>query len=1275
MSNNEKFRKERPTSLTLFFIVFLVVLFLQVPVQASPPRYDLGKIPDQTAWHGTANNFLVKCDEMPSATLSVAADPQPDGGISLEPSGLSGYWLFIYTPASSDNTHFNVTISASTGAQTVSQVFIITPQPTLQPEQSVFGIHEHIPPIVTGYEIQVYDQENPVEELFNFETMKTKNIQIVGEEVVIESGHANGLYEAYFDGSRRDIKEMIIIGEKVSFKSPAYLKQTDVTIYARTLLFEGPGLLKTTPEEKLTTPAQFQNGVDGLKAGNVRLNISQIYYETAGPKIDLTGGRGQPGGAGQDGTDGVSVNIYYNYGNFCVSCNHYLDWGYYCPSSGQYVTWTECGGGNGNSTWPTSGTNARASGKPGKGGAGGNLITNPDLLVDFLQIGGNSGSPTYPISGYGYYRGGSAGFPRYALHVHFYWDTWSACVGATPYQNPTWPTQDGTNADVTMPNTTAGPAGSYTVSGYSGSWLHPQMLIKILNHAREDYMGGYISDAGTRLKDYEALIKGYRTDAGWNDMDDTARFEIEQMYDEILILLQQIENNLDYFGNPAGWVPMLSFEVNYAMFSQEIDRTIRMLYLVHWIRTTEKSEAEKAAALVDVREQLKLDIEQARNDYDQAVSSIPIVKNKAESLRVKILETQGMLEARENQLSQEIKDPAWLAGLKGAFKGAALACKIIPVFQPGIGAMGKGMEMVSNVDPDMPWQSIFGSDELFSTFLDSNFDIAAENQQTAISVIDTDAVETEVLDYLRGMRSASFDLSSGLSDINNFVAQNKASKSDLNSELERVKSMDPEYQSLIQQVEELSLQNREFVDELISTMQKVAALSNQITRSMLAIDAMNRDAAPGLLVCDGRASAYLDEMEQRTYYRLLKYHYYLARAYEYRLLKPYNETLSLQGLMQKFEEIAGLNSDHAISPAQFETLKSLYEDKLAVIAESVFTDYNSNTPELTTGQPFPLTSNEIASLNRGETVSLNLMKQGFFFPDEENVRIVGLKVHSIVTEPIGGSYGTNPMVRIRMEHAGLSNFKTDGSIYQFRHYNSDTANPIIWEARWYPDLAILNQTKPSAASQSLLCTLLGMSDCTNLLFFSRPSAWADLKISRSCRDTTCSTINIKNIVLDLDFDFMQRNESLARKDFEILVSTANTSGSISEESDFMPYFTLSRPDFNGRQDARGRALRIYEYSSNPVEVTAQSSYGKWEFSKWTDRYGFDLPGGPFDLPTINRTPVDDLIICAQYVLATGCPGDFDEDGDIDGIDLSKFNENDVSISVMASEFGRTDCNQ
>jgi hypothetical protein len=1273
--------KKRITPVIMLLTVLLAALFPFASAQGALQVYDVGAIPDQTVWHGAISNFLVNWDHTPSVSFSMEADPQPNGAISIEPFE-DAYGLFTYVPDAGDKTPFTVTIVASLGVQTTSQSFVMTPQPNLMPEQTVFGTHDHVPPVVTTYEIKVFDREIlDEEENFNYHlNTKTRSVQIVGENVEIEAGHDNGLYEAYFDGSQWDIKEMEIIGETVTFRSPARLKQTNVTIYARNLRFEGDGQLKTTPEEETTTPLPSIAGVTGLNAGTVTLYVSQVYYDTPGVKIDLTGGKGQKGGAGQDGADGVSVSssycVYYQDGRCGASCDMVLDTGYYLAPAGQTVTWIGCGDGWGDSTWPTSGTNAEASGKPGVGGDGGDLTSNQDLIVGFSNYGGASGAPNSPSSGWSYYRGGNAGWPAYALHVKFYWDTWSACVSVDyVHQNPTWPTQNGANAEVTPPDRPAGYNGSYDVSGSPYAWLHPLMLRKILNHAREDYIGEHIAEAEARFSGYVAILDEYKADASWDALDGMPKFELEQMYDEMQILLQQIENNLDYFGNPAGWVPMLSFEVNYAMFSQEIDRAIRMLYLAYWIRTTEKGEAHKADALVAAREQLRLEIEQAKADYDDAVNRIPLLKSKAENLKVEIVETQGQLEARENELIHQTHDPAWLACLKGALKGAAWACKIVPVYQPGIGAMGRGLEQISDIDPDMPWASILGTDDdVASTFLNSGFDIAALNQQTAKNGIDPYAVESNASSYLDDMREASAGLSAGLADVKGFMAENKAPEPGMLSELERLKSMDPEYQELVKKIEALMLKNREFTDELISTMQKVAALSNLITRNMLAIDAMNHDAAPGLLVCDGRATAYLDDMEQRTYNRLLKYHYYLAKAYEYRLLKPYTETLNLQGLLQKFEDIASLpeNVDHTISPDQFDQFRALYEAKLSLVAEDIYGDYNANTPELSTGLPFALTSDEIARLNQGETVPLNLMGAGFFFPDEENVRIVDLNVYSIVTEPVGGSYGINPMLRIRMEHSGISNFKTDGSIYQFRHYNSETENPIIWEARWYPDLQILNQTKPSAASQSLLCTLLGSFDCQSLMFFSRPSAWADLRISRSCRDGECARIKIVSVILELDFDFMPRNESLARKDLEILVSQASADGGDSVESSFMPYFVLNRPDFNGRQDARGRALRIYEYSSAAVEVTAQSSYGAWGFDKWTDRFGFDLLGEVN--PTISVMPYDDLVICAQYVSVGLCDADFDGDGDVDGYDLAVFDQNSVGLSALASEFGRVDCN-
>jgi hypothetical protein len=1211
------------------------------PLTPPPPglvRYWIGAIPNQAVWSNGTIQFLVSSRDLPSASLAMEVSPHPSGATSLEHFAGSD-WIFRHVPDATEKTDFTVTVVASLGTQTRSQSFVINPQPVLPPEQTVFGTAEHTGPVITSYETETFERKSLVPESFNGQSLVTYRVQIVGETVEIEAGHENGLYEAYFDGNRRDIKEMEIIGEIVVFRSPARLKQTDVTIYARELRFEGNGQMKTTPEEILTSPGQLPDGTGidgkaGLKAGNVTLRIGAFYTATPNPGLDLTGGRGQPGGPGRHGTDGYSAGVCWG----SYSCEMYLDNETFYAPAGECITFGDCDGpSSGVATWPTNGTRAFPSGKPGQGGAGGRLVSNYDVAGSFAIVGGASAPGTYPTEPpTTYWKGGNAGSPTRAIHVHCYWDTWNAKVTCARTANPNgMPAVAGQSFDVPLADSAFGTVGTYTPEGSPYAWLHPQLLRKIVNHVRDDYLGEHIADAETRLRQYLSVLDDYRADSSWGASDPIVRFELEQMYDEMQALLQQIANNLDYFGNPAGWVPMLSFEVNKVIFDQEIDRAMRMLYLAYWIRNKEATEEEKAAALVAARDQLRAGIGQAQLDYDQAVAAIPNLQNKAQALATKVHETQDLLKARENELLQQMADPPWLAGIKAAFKGAAMACQMIPVYQPALGAVGGGLRMISNIDPDKPWESIFESGDISSTFLNSGFNAAANSQKAAKDGIDPNQVESKSFDYLGALQTASAGLSAGLADIRGFLEESKAPSPEMLAELERLKSMDPECKELVAKVEALMEEKRKFTDELIGTMQQVATLSDLITRNMLGIDAMNREATPGLLLMDGRASSYLEDMERRAYDRLLKYHYYMAKAYEYRLLKHYTQPLDLSKLVDRFKDIAAANADHEITPEQFDTFKAVYQDLVASVAEEIFDDYNANRPELSVPIRFPLLPEEIARLNQGDVVTLNLFNEGFFLPTEENVRIYDFKVFDIATKAVGGSYGRVASVDVNIEHTGISNLKSDGAIYQFRHYNTMTENPIVWGGRYDPVNDIIDAVKPSAASDSLLCSLLdACDDLGNMMIYSRPSAWADLHISRVVRDSTGKGIDITSLTLELVFDFTPRNETLGRKDLDILVTTAipeDQDSVILEEASLQPYFILDRPDFNGRQDARGRVLRIYPSSSQPLQVTAEDVYGTWAFDKWTDRMGNDLPGGPFDSPTISLAMQGDRTICAQYV--------------------------------------------
>ena len=860
----------------------------------------------------------------------------------------------------------------------------------------------------------------------------------------------------------------------------------------------------------------------------------------------------------------------------------------------------------------------------------------------FSNGGGASGQPARSGS---WYWGGNPGWPEYSVHCYFTWNFWGAHVDA--HEGPRHQSMAGTNAPVRQADAPAGPSGSLTIMGNQYTWVSPLVLRKIIDHAKDDHLGNRIAEAEARLKDYVQILDDYQADsASWALLDSTTQFELQQMYDEMQISLQQIANGLDYFGNPAGWVPMLSFEVNQAMFANEIDRAINMLYLSYWINNKAATEQQRVNALTTAREQTRQELAQAMTDYDTAVAQLPVLNNQAVTLNNKIVETQLQLQAKEQELLAQTREPSWLTGVRLGLKVSAMICQMVPVYQPALGSAGEGLRLVSDIDPDKPWDTIVGGAGIANTYLDSAFDSASEEQQAAKDGIDPNQVESKKLQYLGAMRTASAGLSAGLTDIRGFLAQQQAPSPKMLEELEHLKSLSPECQELVDKIEAFHQEKRQFADKLVSTMQQIASLSDLIARDMLAIDGMNRQIASGDLVLDERATSYLGDMERRAYDRLLKYHYYMAKAYEYRLLKPYTEPLNLQGLIDKFKEIADLNSDQQITPDQFNAFKAVFQDKLASVAETIFDEYNANRPELSVPIRFNLTTNEIAKLNKGESITINMMNEGWFFPDEENVRIVDLHIYSIVTETAGGSYGNPAYLDLNIAHSGVSKTKKDGVIYQFRHYNRQTENPITWGGRYDPADNEINPKQPSAASDSLLRSLLSTAAQSDMLLYSRPSAWADLSISRKYLNVGGQAINIKSLRLEMQYDFTPRNETLGRKDFEVLVTTAirDANGqTVLTESSLMPYFVLgttngsARPDFNGRQDGEGRFLRIFTQSHQPVRLTAQKEYGTLGFYKWTLRGGADLPGGPYTSPTIDLLPQADLGICAEYVPLTEIP--------------------------------------
>ena len=755
----------------------------------------------------------------------------------------------------------------------------------------------------------------------------------------------------------------------------------------------------------------------------------------------------------------------------------------------------------------------------------------------------------------------------------------------------------------------------------------------ILAYAKDAYLYGYLDVADSTLAEYETVLLNYQAVPQWQQLDETWQFQFSEMLLEIQTLRHRIASHLDYFGNPAGWVPMLSFEVNKAAYDLEIERAVRVLFLSYWIGNAASSVQARVSALGTAKDNTVADIESFKADYTNATAQIPVLKAEASAIAVeeqqRLQDLKWLEQSLEARASANVEDRNKVPDWKKALGVASIICKAVPVYQPVLGTIGVGLGAIADYDPLNPTATASALGGVAAGFASSAFVESAENWETNANLIDLQVARTNGLDtyraYVQNLGALAAPIGDELANIQKILKGTEMPKNELDAELAKLEAESPEFQALAAKLKVLAKRKDQFAQDLNQAMQTVTASAAGITHGLLSLDAMNRGVADGNRVLDQRTVSYLKEMDLRARERLLKYHYYMAKAYEYRLLKPYPGELNLTRLFDSMVAMAGAiaatNSNHELTPQGFNALEAIYEEQLSSLAKGIIDDYD-NHPSQTSFVPaqFNLASNELAKLNSGQPVTINPYQRGLFPLSEENIRITNLVVYAIQTHLTNGVIGNFAYIDLSFAHSGLSTLASKGEFYFFRHYNSNANGPIRWRTRYDPTINRLDPHEPSPVDSSLLKSLLGTTagSTGNLLLFCRPSAWADIVITKEITADTPVDIVVDSLRVELQYDYVDKLPGQAS-----LEVTASGSGA-------KPYIIVGAADLNARQDALGDFDRTYTKGNN-VTLTVPQSYGEWRFQKWTDRVGSDLPGGPATNTVLSVLLSDNKTLQAQYI--------------------------------------------
>lgn len=142
-------------------------------------------------------------------------------------------------------------------------------------------------------------------------------------------------------------------------------------------------------------------------------------------------------------------------------------------------------------------------------------------------------------------------------------------------------------------------------------------------------------------------------------------------------LIRKAAEETDYFGHPRGMVPMLSFEVNYRNYEQEIDSILRMLFLSHWLELYWEASAQRKDVLNWSISHLEEEMAKQAERTKRMEAIRPSLEQEGDQLRIDIQAIIGEMKAAEKEIDEKFKkDEKLRKTAQAALRGVSTALSL-----------------------------------------------------------------------------------------------------------------------------------------------------------------------------------------------------------------------------------------------------------------------------------------------------------------------------------------------------------------------------------------------------------------------------------------------------------------------------------------------------------------------------------------------------------------------------------------------------------------------
>ncbi|MDQ0465828.1 uncharacterized membrane-anchored protein YhcB (DUF1043 family) [Caulobacter ginsengisoli] len=1047
--------------------------------------------------------------------------------------------------------------------------------------------------------------------------------RVTGVTVTLEAGHRNKVYDALHKdpGSNKadpavpypDTRTVLILCDVLEIKSPLRIPQADVTIHARQIVFWPNGAIDTSPLDWRVGKAADASvngkaggdGAPGRSAGKITIFGGDALMTTDGQslkpldgkkRLTANGGHGQGAGLGKNGDHGSSVYGFSSYewphrDSFLGTTKFKPKFdppAYYMKADVRVLEGiTATTRYEGADKAPTSGKDALPPGAPGSGGDAGLLTTNhAGLMNSFQSAAGSEGARAVDVAG------GRAGTPtrsaRYELIC--YYDALGNDNGRVETKVKTQTTTTA-GADYKAKGSSGGGGKRPNPAPYQQvmSWLHPDLLRLMLMVMREVFLAGDQARAGALLEAYEAtLVIGPPTAStlsGWNN--DNAP-EWHAATAEVASMRQRLASKLDYFGNPAGYAPLLSLTSAMRAYDLEADAALKTLLLSRWIESKAQTQTNITAAADQAIETLNANSEKVVAQMAKAQESMKRLDTALQEVADDLEKAQTNLLGLNTKLMNEAASNASKkAHIKAAVNMGAALLQVIPYGQPVLGHIGDFASTMADYEDKDPVASVKKAGDSITGSIKAAKDAksAAEKaMKEAVKEAKKEGKTAEEIEEIRNKKptawaTAAKGVGPAITLVTKAITSLHVPQSAIDAELEKLKAKSDEWAKIADEIKALAIKKGKVFDELMTTLQQIADGYAKASTNATAVNTLTAARGQAIAAVNPAALQFMAELGQRARIALTTQLYYLVRAYETTAFKPASVTWAITEVFARIEKLLNTNKDKDVQTvlAEATVLAPLFQANLDGIRADLLKDgviQSENLPlELSIG---PNQAQALAELNRTGRIDIDPVRRGLVLPRHQRAFLQKITLDRLeFADPVPGS--GNAILTLTVANEGI--VRVDEHLYGVRR-DADR----IWSWSYGFDGKKVTPSLPSLLALDILNALLKSTDATIKQKLALPPAWSDLALDITFSDlpSGAPTPQIKNLVLGVGVDW------LPAKSTQVVLDVRAQDPSVE--------ITLNRADQGQRKDGTGDFHRIYGRNSS-VELTAKPSKG-WTFKGW-----------------------------------------------------------------------------